>query len=412
MTQQKARVAYLYVTIAYWVFMLTDGALRMLILLHFHTLGYSPLQLAYLFLVYEAAGAIANLVAGWCAARFGFNFTFYTGLVLQIVSLLALTQLNEFWDVSISIIFVMLVQGLSGIAKDFTKISAKSSVKILISDSEKKLLKWVSFLTGSKNSIKGLGFFVGALLLSCFGFIVSLLLMATALSLTLIIIFLYMPNNLPKGNKSKAISQVFSKNNAVNYLASARLFLFGARDVWFVVGVPIYLYSSVTSTVTRSDNIAFFIVGGFLSIWIIAYGVMQANTPRFLGFGKVNKIKIAEVLNIWLKRLIGISSLLAICFLAINDKSLSTSAALVIGLFTFGAIFAIISSLHSYLILSFSEDNRVTLDVGFYYSANALGRLLGTFLSGLTYQYGGIAFCMLTTALMLLISFLLTKKVT
>ena len=137
MTQQKARVAYLYVTIAYWVFMLTDGALRMLILLHFHTLGYSPLQLAYLFLVYEAAGAIANLVAGWCAARFGFNFTFYTGLVLQIVSLLALTQLNEFWDVSISIIFVMLVQGLSGIAKDFTKISAKSSVKILISDSEK-----------------------------------------------------------------------------------------------------------------------------------------------------------------------------------------------------------------------------------------------------------------------------------
>ena len=240
MTQQNARKAYLFVTIAYWVFMLTDGALRMLILLHFHVLGYSPLQLAYLFLIYEVAGAIANLTAGWFAARFGLKFTLYTGLILQIFSLLALSQLNIAWSITISVVFVMLVQGLSGIAKDFTKMSAKSAVKILTSDSETDLLKWVSFLTGSKNSIKGLGFFVGALLLSVFGFGTSLLIMVTVLISILIIIFLSMPNNLSKGNKSTLFREIFSKNNDVNYLSAARLFLFGARDVWFVVGVPLY----------------------------------------------------------------------------------------------------------------------------------------------------------------------------
>src|SRR3546814_16323600 len=63
--------AYIAVTAAYWAFMLTDGALRMLVLLHFHTLGFSAIQLAYLFLLYEFMGVVTNLSAGWIAARFG-----------------------------------------------------------------------------------------------------------------------------------------------------------------------------------------------------------------------------------------------------------------------------------------------------------------------------------------------------
>ena len=264
MTQQKARLAYLYVTIAYWVFMLTDGALRMLILLHFHVLGYSPLQLAYLFLVYEFAGAIANLTAGWLAARLGLKFTLYVGLILQIASLIALTQLNLAWSVSISVLFVMLIQGLSGIAKDFTKMSAKSAVKTLVTKGDGNLLNWVSFLTGSKNSVKGFGFFLGAILLSIFGFVSSLLILAVALLAILIIIFLSMPDRLPQGSKSALFSEIFSKNNDVNYLSAARLFLFGARDVWFAVGVPIYLYSTVSSNFVSNTGFAFFLLVAFL----------------------------------------------------------------------------------------------------------------------------------------------------
>lgn len=410
MTQQNARKAYLFVTIAYWVFMLTDGALRMLVLLHFHVLGYSPLQLAYLFLIYEVAGAIANLTAGWFAARFGLKFTLYTGLILQIFSLLALSQLNIAWSITISVVFVMLVQGLSGIAKDFTKMSAKSAVKILTSDSETDLLKWVSFLTGSKNSIKGLGFFVGALLLSVLGFGTSLLIMATVLISILIIIFLSMPNNLSKGNKSTLFREIFSKNNDVNYLSAARLFLFGARDVWFVVGVPLYLYSTVSNNLVANNGFAFFIVGSFLAIWIILYGIVQANTPKLLGLEGVNGGKILDILKVWLQRLTVVPVLLALCLLVINQQNLTASLTLIIGLLIFGAMFAMISSLHSYLILAFTNDNRVTLDVGFYYTANALGRFLGTLLSGLTYQFGGIVFCLLTASVMLSASWLLTRN--
>ena len=410
MTQQKARLAYLYVTIAYWVFMLTDGALRMLILLHFHVLGYSPLQLAYLFLVYEIAGAIANLTAGWLAARLGLKFTLYAGLILQIASLIALTQLNLAWSVSISVLFVMLIQGLSGIAKDFTKMSAKSAVKTLVTKSDGNLLNWVSFLTGSKNSVKGFGFFLGAILLSIFGFVSSLLILAVALLAILIIIFLSMPDRLPQGSKSALFSEIFSKNNDVNYLSAARLFLFGARDVWFAVGVPIYLYSTVSSNFGSNNGFAFFLVGGFLATWIILYGIIQANTPKLLGLKGVNRSKILYILRLWLQRLIAATLLMAVYVLIINQSNLLSSVALIFGLLIFGAIFAMISSLHSYLILAFSEDKRVTLDVGFYYMANALGRFFGTLLSGLTYQFGGLSICLFTASLMLFTSLMLTRK--
>ena len=56
---------YALVTGAYWGFTLTDGALRMLVLLHFYALGYSAFEIALLFVLYEFAGIITNLVGGW-----------------------------------------------------------------------------------------------------------------------------------------------------------------------------------------------------------------------------------------------------------------------------------------------------------------------------------------------------------
>jgi len=142
----------------------------MLVLLHFHTLGFSPVQLAYLFVLYEIAGVVTNLSAGWLAARFGLTRTLYSGLALQILALLALAQLDPSWSITASVVFVMCVQGLSGIAKDLAKMSSKSAVKLLAPDTGDALFKWVALLTGSKNAVKGLGFLLGAALLAGIGF--------------------------------------------------------------------------------------------------------------------------------------------------------------------------------------------------------------------------------------------------
>ncbi|MGB7317779.1 MAG: MFS transporter, partial [Planktotalea sp.] len=181
MSKPEGFAAYLAVTAAYWAFMLTDGALRMLVLLHFHALGFSPVQLAYLFVLYEIAGIITNLCAGWLAARFGLASTLYAGLGLQIVALLALTQLDPTWSITASVVFVMCVQGLSGVAKDLAKMSSKAAVKTLAPEGEGTLFKWVAMLTGSKNAVKGLGFLLGAALLAALGFQGAILVMAAVL---------------------------------------------------------------------------------------------------------------------------------------------------------------------------------------------------------------------------------------
>ena len=176
------------------------------------------------------------------------------------------------------------------------------------------------------------------------------------------------------------------------------------------MGVPLYLYSTVSNNLVANNGFAFFIVGSFLAIWIILYGIVQANTPKLLGLEGVNGGKILDILKVWLQRLTVVPVLLALCLLVINQQNLTASLTLIIGLLIFGAMFAMISSLHSYLILAFSEDKRVTLDVGFYYMANALGRFFGTLLSGLTYQFGGLSICLFTASLMLFTSLMLTRK--
>ncbi|MFP4239405.1 MAG: MFS transporter, partial [Rhodosalinus sp.] len=260
--------AYVAVTAAYWAFMLTDGALRMLVLLHFHTLGFTPIQLAYLFVFYEIAGMVTNLCAGWIAARFGLTSTLYAGLGLQVVALIALAQLDPGWAVGLSVAYVMVVQGASGVAKDLAKMSSKSAVKLLAPTEQGGLFRWVAILTGSKNAVKGLGFLMGAALLASLGFVWSVLAMAAVLAAILIAVLIAMPPGLPKGRKGAKFSEVFSKSANVNWLSAARVFLFGARDVWFVVGIPIYFYAVLSDGTTEGNRAAFFLVGSFMAVWI------------------------------------------------------------------------------------------------------------------------------------------------
>lgn len=401
MTRPDGFRAYATVTAAYWAFMLSDGALRMLVLLHFHTLGFSPVQLAYLFVLYELAGIITNLSAGWIAARFGLTATLYAGLGLQVVALLALAQLDPTWGISVSVVFVMMVQGLSGVAKDLAKMSSKSAVKILAPTEGGGLFRWVAVLTGSKNAVKGAGFLLGAALLGIFGFVVSVLSMAAILSVILTAVLIWMPAGLPRGRKDAKFSEVFSKNRNINWLSAARLFLFGARDLWFVVGIPIYFYAVLSDGSDDGNRAAFFMIGAFMAIWTILYGVIQGGAPRILKAATRSEAEILHQARRWVGLLILVPAVLAVLVWMVPVPSAMLTAAIVFGLLVFGAIFAVNSALHSYLILSFTDAKRVTMDVGFYYMSNAAGRLVGTVLSGVTYQLGGLPLCLGTAAVMI-----------
>nr|WP_162798122.1 organoarsenical effux MFS transporter ArsJ [Sulfitobacter sp. JL08] len=398
--------AYIAVTAAYWAFMLTDGALRMLVLLHFHTLGFSPVQLAYLFVLYEIAGVVTNLSAGWVAARFGLTSTLYAGLTLQVVALLALTQLDPAWSITASVIFVMSVQGLSGVAKDLAKMSSKSAVKILAPRDGGGLFRWVALLTGSKNAVKGSGFLLGAVLLAVFGFVPSVLIMAVILFAILIAVVIGMPSGLPVARKDAKFSEVLSKNRNINWLSAARLFLFGARDVWFVVGIPIYFYAVLSDGSIDGKRAAFFMIGTFMAVWTILYGFVQGWAPRILKAASRTDEQILAQAKRWVAMLIIVPALLAgLVFLA-PEPSGALTLTIVLGLLVFGGIFAVNSALHSFLILSFTDEKRVTMDVGFYYMSNAAGRLVGTVLSGLTYQLGGLSLSLGTAAFMIGLSWL------
>nr|WP_261368320.1 organoarsenical effux MFS transporter ArsJ [Pseudosulfitobacter koreense] len=391
--------AYIAVTASYWAFMLTDGALRMLVLLHFHTLGFSPVQLAYLFVFYEIAGVVTNLCAGWIAARFGLTSTLYAGLGLQVLALLALAQLDPAWTVSVSVLFVMLVQGASGVAKDLAKMSSKSAVKLLAPEGE-GLFRWVALLTGSKNMVKGAGFLLGATLLATLGFVWAVLGMAAILGAILVAVLIAMPPGLPKGRRGAKFSEVFSKSANVNWLSAARVFLFGARDVWFVVGIPIYFYAVLSDGTVEGNRAAFFQIGTFMAGWVILYGLVQANAPRILRAKSRPEPELVAAARGWAWTLLVVPVVLTIAATIAPAPQTWLTVTVVAGLLAFGAIFAVNSSLHSYLILSFTQAERVTMDVGFYYMANAAGRLAGTLLSGLTYQLGGLPLMFGTAAAM------------
>ncbi|MEX5729012.1 hypothetical protein Ga0609869_002365 [Rhodovulum iodosum] len=396
--------AYIAVTAAYWAFMLTDGALRMLVLLHFHTLGFTPVQLAYLFVLYEIAGMLTNLSAGWIAARFGLTSTLYAGLGLQVLALIALAQLDPGWALGVSVAYVMAVQGASGVAKDLAKMSSKSAVKLLAPADGAGLFRWVAVLTGSKNAVKGVGFLLGAALLASLGFVWSVLAMAAVLAAILVAVLIAMPPGLPKGRKGTKFSEVFSKSANVNWLSAARVFLFGARDVWFVVGIPIYFYAVLSDGTEAGNRAAFFMIGSFMAVWIILYGAVQAAAPRLLRAATRPEGELVGAARGWAALLFLVPAGLSVAALISPQPQPWLTVTLVGGLLVFGAIFAINSSLHSYLILAFTKAERVTMDVGFYYMANAAGRLIGTVLSGLTFQIGGLALTLGTAAAMVALS--------
>lgn len=259
---------YLTVTGCYWAFTLTDGALRMLVVLYFHGLGFSPLQVATLFLLYEFFGIVTNLLGGWLAARIGLNHTLQAGMLLQVLALAMLLV-----DASmLSVAYVMVAQALSGIAKDLNKMSAKSSIKALVSaDAQGRLYRWVALLTGSKNAMKGIGFFLGAMLLAVLNFRGAIAVLAAVLVLVLIAGLLLLKEELGKSSYKAKFTELFSTSAVVNRLSVARFFLFGARDVWFVVALPVFLQSQLQWSYAE--------VGTLLAVWVIGYGVVQSFAP-------------------------------------------------------------------------------------------------------------------------------------
>ncbi|WP_018968633.1 organoarsenical effux MFS transporter ArsJ [Rubritalea marina] len=383
---------YALVTLAYWVFMLTDGALRMVVLLHFHALGYSPVQLAFLFLLYECAGIVTNLIGGWVGSRYGLRRTLFIGLALQIVALCSLTVVDSSWTGALAVAFVMGVQALAGVAKDLTKMSSKSAVKLIVNDeqdSDGKLFKWVAALTGSKNAIKGVGFFVGSLLLTSLGFDSALYILAAMLVAVLAASLIWVKGSFGQSKKKTKFTQLFSKSSAINRLSFARSFLFASRDVWFVVGLPIFLHD-----VLGWD---FWQVGGFMAFWVIGYGFVQAFAPKITKSRSKNALTLSHTVHaakVWIFALCGICALMALAV----SYDFHLTVTLIGGLCIFGFIFAINSSIHSYLILAYTDSDDVSLNVGFYYMANACGRLLGTLLSGAMYLLAGLPACLWTAA--------------
>ncbi len=387
---------YSIVTASYWGFTLTDGALRMLVLLHFHSLGYSSLQLAFLFLFYEFCGMATNLLGGWIGSRAGLKITLFAGLGTQVAALVALSFVQPDWVKFLSVVYVMAAQALSGIAKDLTKMSSKSAVKLLVPSGEgeaasgRALFKWVAILTGSKNALKGVGFLAGGVLLGWLGFAPALWVMAGGLFLVLLGGMIGLRQDLGRSKKKVKFNQLFSKSREINLLSLARFFLFGSRDIWFVVGLPVFLNGTL--------KWSFAAVGAFMAAWVIGYGVVQAGAPGLLKHGG------ARAALRWGGVLALVTAALALAL----QLDFQVKVVVLGGLAVFGVVFALNSAVHSYLILAYTDSDKVALNVGFYYMANAGGRMVGTLLSGLVYLGAGLPGCLWVSAGFVLVAVILT----
>lgn len=390
--------SYALVTAAYWGFTLTDGALRMLVLLYFHELGYNALEVALLFVLYEMAGVVTNLIGGWLGARFGLKLTLFSGLGLQIFALSMLALLPADWPQWVAVVYVMTSQAFSGVAKDLTKMSSKSAIKLVVPpNAEGALFKWVAILTGSKNALKGVGFFLGGALLATVGFTLGLWLMVGSLVLVLILSVIFLKRDMGKTKRKMPFKELFSKTTAINVLSAARFFLFGARDVWFVVGLPLFMSSVLGWSFTA--------IGAFFASWVIGYGIVQSAAPTLLK-RKDEKVPTGAASQFWIFILMLITAAIAV----LVGIEWQTALVLVIGLGIFGFVFAVNSSVHSFLILAYTDSDKVALNVGFYYMANAGGRLLGTVASGLLYQWAGLPATLWGSVLFLVLAWVISFK--
>ena len=386
---------YLTVTGTYWGFTLSDGALRILVLFHFFTLGYSPFTLALLFLMYEAVGIMANLGGGWLATRFGIPRMLLLGLAMQIMGLIFLSCLDPTFGPVFTVIWVVVAQGIAGLAKDITKTASKSAIKVIKIDEGEGLFRWVAWFTGSKNTMKGAGFFLGGVMLTTIGFRSGLWLMAGLLGLLAVLVVFALPPKLGAGVSSRTIKKLFSKSSAVNTIALARFFLFGARDTWFVVALPVYLYA---------NDWSFWEVGGFLALWTVLYGLVQGMAPAIMRISTATPVSWTSAVG-WAVALALASIGILGCMIVKMDVPV-----LITGLLVFGVFFAVNSSLHSFLIVAYAGSKKAAEDIGFYYAANAAGRLVGTFLSGFLYYQGGLLACLAGSILFLVITALMVTR--
>jgi hypothetical protein len=391
---------YGIVTANYWAFTLTDGALRMLVVFHFRTLGYTTLEIAFLFLFYEFFGIVTNLYGGWLGARFGLRLTLWCGTLMQVGALLMLIPVADSWPKWWSVAYVMVAQAISGIAKDLNKMSAKSAIKTVVpqtpddqSRGEAQLFKWVAILTGSKNALKGVGFFLGGLLLTTIGFNAAVGAMAAGL-FTAFLLTLVLPAEIGRMKEKPTFTALFSKSQGINVLSLARFFLFGARDVWFVVALPVFLQSAL--------GWRFWEVGGFMGLWVIGYGIVQASAPVLRRSWGQSKPPGVSAVEFWSGVLTAIPALIAI---ALWREVAHPGVAIVVGLAAFGVVFAMNSSIHSYMVLAYTDAESVSLNVGFYYMANAAGRLLGTLLSGALFLMGGMQACLWMSCVLVALAF-------
>jgi predicted MFS family arabinose efflux permease len=374
---------YALVTGAYWADTVVDGASRVLVLFYFYERGYSPLAVASLFLFYEVFGIVTNLVGGWLAARYGLRATLVGGLAVQLVALAMLAAVPASWLV---VPYVMAAQALSGVAKDLTKMSSKSAVKLVVpGDSPGTLYKWVAILTGSKNALKGVGFFAGGLLLTVIGFRSALLALGGLIVVALLVVTTMMRGELGRPDTKARFRQMFSHNRAVNVLAAARIFLFASRDVWFVVGLPVFLRTEL--------GWSFWGAGGYLAIWVIGYGIVQAAAPRFVRRRAQNQ-KPSEPGGRTATALAFVLALFPALIALGLGTSIDPTFVVTGGLILFGVVFAMNSAVHSYLILAYADGDKVAMNVGFYYTANAAGRLAGTVFSGALYEWRGLSACL------------------
>jgi predicted MFS family arabinose efflux permease len=388
---------YAIVTSSYFTFTITDGAIRMLVLLHFYALGYTPFTLAFLFLLYETAGIVANVGGGWLASRYGIPCMLAAGLILQILGLVMLSGLDPAWSAAASVAWVVAAQGIAGVAKDLTKTASKSAIKATTDQGSGQLFRWVAWFTGSKNATKGFGFFAGGFLLQLVGFRPALWLMAGVLALILLGVVALLPRQLGKAKASKSFRELFAKTRAINLMAAARVFLFGSRDVWFVVGLPVYLYGF---------GWKYMQVAGFVAVWTIAYGAVQALGPSMVTRSRDGLTREVPAARAWGAMLTVIPAGLALVLSLPGIER--PDIVLVIGLLVFGFVFAVISSAHSYLILAYAGSEKAAEDVGFYYAANAAGRLIGILLSGVLTQAGGMPACLWGSAIMLAVCLAIT----
>lgn len=379
----------------------------MLVLLHFHDLGYRPLAISMLFLLYEFMGIATNLLGGWVGARTGLHRTLLVGLSLQVVALGLLSLVGSSWSAALSVLFVMVVQALSGVAKDLTKMSSKSAVKLLATTSatdstgteeaNNRLFGLVAMLTGSKNALKGVGFFVGGALLTEVGYQRALWSLAALLLVALVSALAFVSDDIGKAKEKPPLASILSKSDAINRLSIARLFLFGARDLWFVVALPIFFVEQL--------HWSFGTVGAFMAAWVIGYGVVQSAAPSVLGWLGLGDDPVRAT-NIVGFALVAVSGTLAILI----QLGVSPAGTLIVGLAVYGAVFALNSSLHSFLILAYSQGDDLAMDVGFYYSANAAGRLVGTVGSGVLVVVGGLTAALWGSSVFLLMSWLLSRR--